>query len=335
MRAARPHAKGQQGYVLLMVLAALAVMTFVAQRFALRNDELRRNALDFSEYAQARAATAGALSATLYWNATRPLMPAGRGMPDGQLRHDGQRYTTTDGASVAVQDFRGLLALNGVSRSVLRNLLVQDGVSLTRAQAMIDVLDDYIDTDNLKRLNGAERAEYRALGLAGPRNDWLLSPRELEAMPLWRDDPVRLARWLRWFSGDIGHPNNPSSAPLPVLRALLPTANQAQLELLLTLRRADQLRDVRTTQRLVGLELDEDAYLFAPGNDSRIALWAPGLPRALEYNVRLMPAGELGPWVITEQHSISRLTFTDEAPPALPFPLALGTRPQAASSPAP
>jgi len=335
VRARRSGTKGQRGYVLLMVLAALAVMAYVAQRFAQRNDELRRNALDFSQYAQARAAVTGALSATLYWNATRPLMPAGRGLLDNQLRHDGQRYITTEGVFVAVQDFRGLLAINGVSRTVLRNLLLQDGVPLPRAQAMIDVLDDYIDTDNLKRINGAERAEYLALGLPGPRNDWLLSPRELEAMPLWRDDPAQLARWMRLFSGDIGHLTNPATAPLPVLKALLPTANPAQLELIQTLRRSDQLRDERMAQSLIGLPFDSDDYIFSPGNDSRVAVWAPGLPRALEYNVRLMPAGELGPWVITEQHSITRLTFTDEAPPALPFPLALGARPQAASGPAP
>lgn len=335
MNAVRLRGRGQQGYVLLMVLAALAVMAYVAQRFAQRNDELRRNALDFSQYAQARAATAGALSATLYWNATRPLLPAGRGVLDSQLRQDGRPYTTTDGAFVAVQDFRGLLAVNGVSRPVLRTLLIQDGVPLQRAQAMIDVLDDYIDTDSLKRLNGAERGEYRALDLVGPRNDWLVSARELETMPLWRDDPAQLTLWMRWFSGDIGHAINPSTAPLPVLRAMLPTASPTQLELIQTLRRSDQLRDGRIAQSLTGLPFDSDDYIFAPGNDSRIAVWAPGLPRALEYNARLIPAGELGPWVITEQHSITRLTFTHEAPPALPFPLAFGARLQAASGPAP
>lgn len=335
MRARRGTAARQQGYVLLMVLAALAVMAFVAQRFAQRNDELRRNALDFSAYADARAASAGAVSATLYWNATRPLMPAGRGLPDSQLRQDGQRYTTTEGAVVWLQDFRGLLAINGVSRPVLRTLLLQDGVPLQRAQAMIDVLDDYIDTDNLRRINGAERAEYQALGLPGPRNDWLLSPRELESMPLWRDDPVQLARWMRSFSSDIGHAFNPATAPLSTLKAMFPTANPAQLELIQTLRRSDQLLDGRIGQRLTGLSMDSDDFIFAPGNEARVTVWAPGLPRAREYNVRLIPAGELGPWVITEQHSVTRLNLTDEAPPALPFPLALGARPQAASSPAP
>ena len=325
----------QRGYVLIMVLAALAVMAYVAQRFAQRNDDLRRNALDFSRYAEARASKAGALAATLYWNATRPLMPAGRGTLDSQLRQDGQRYSTASGALVVLQDFRGLLPINGAARPVLRNLLVQDGVTLDKAQAMVDVLDDYIDTDDLKRINGAERAEYKALGLPGPRNDWLISLRELEAMPLWRDDSARLAHWSRSFSSDIGHVMNPATAPLSVLKATFPTATTAQLSLLLTMRRADQLRNPRSAQSLTGLPFNDDDHLFAPGNETRVTLWAPGLPRALEYNIRLVPAGELGPWVITEQHSITRLNFTDEAPPVLPFPLALGAPEQAASSPSP
>ena len=42
----RSGRRGQRGYVLVMVLVALTVMAFVAQRFAQRNDELRRNALE-------------------------------------------------------------------------------------------------------------------------------------------------------------------------------------------------------------------------------------------------------------------------------------------------
>jgi hypothetical protein len=337
MNVTRQHMgrRAQQGYVLLMVLAALTVMAYVALRFAQRNDDLRRNALDFSHYAEARASVASALSATLYWNATRPLMPAGRGDPGGQLRQDGQRYVTQSGALVALQDFRGLFSVNVGGRQVLTSLLVQDGVPIQRAQAMIDVLDDYIDTDALKRLNGAERAEYEALGLPGPRNNWMLSARELEAMPLWRDDPARLARLSPWFSNDVGHLFNPATAPVPMLKAMLPTANAAVIDQIINLRRHDQLTDGRVAQRLTGLTFDEDDYIFAPGNDSRVSLWAPGLARGLEYNVRLLPAGELGPWVITEQHSITRRNFTDEAPPALPFPLAFGERSKASGAAAP
>ncbi|MDR7271867.1 type II secretory pathway component PulK [Pelomonas saccharophila] len=324
----------QSGYVLLMVLGVLAVMAFVVQRFAQRNDDLRRNALDFQQYADGQAAVSGALAATLYWNATRPLQPTGRGDAALQLREDGRPYKVDNGAWVQLQDVRGLLSANGAPRAVLQALLVQDGVTVTRAQAMIDVLDDYIDTDNLKRLNGAERGEYQALGLPGPRNDWLLSLRELQVMPLWRDDPARLARWSSWLSSDPGHLFNPATAPPATLRATFPTAPAAQIDQILQLRAQDQLRDLRVASAVLGLPMAEEDYILSVGNDARITLWSPGLPMALEYNARLTPAGELGPWVITEQHSTKRLNPLDEAPRALAFPLATNAQ-RAASSVAP
>ncbi|RTL43525.1 MAG: hypothetical protein EKK53_09790 [Burkholderiales bacterium] len=311
----------QSGYVLLMVLGALAVMALVVQRFAQRNDELRRNALDFQQYAAGSAAVSSALAQTAYWMATRPLLPAGRGDGTGRLRMDGALYQSADGALLRVQDFRGLLSANGVPRPVLQSLLVQDGVSPARAQAMVDVLDDYIDTDNLKRLNGAERAEYRALGLPGPRNDWLVSLRELETMPLWRDEPERLARLTALLTPDVGHLFNPATAPEATLRAMFPLMARAQIDQVLMLRARDQLLDLRQLRQIFAMPLDEDDYILFPGNDARVTLWAPGLPRALEYNLRLTPAGELGPWVITEQHSTKRLNLSDEAPRALAFPL--------------
>jgi hypothetical protein len=318
-----------------MVLAALAVMAFVAQRFAQRNDELRRNALDFTQYVKARAATVGAVSTTLYWMATRPLLPAGRGTALAQLRQDDRRYQMPDGTVVQVQDGRALISLNAADRRVLLALLAQDGVPIPRAQAMIDVLDDYIDTDQLKRLNGAEANDYRRLGLSSPRNDWLLSVMELKAMPLWRDEPERIARLSALLGIQLDNRMNPVTAPPAMLRAMLPTANPAQLDLVLNLRRLDQLPDGRTAQRLTGLPFDGDEFIFAPGFDSRVTVWAPGLPRALEYNARLTPAGELGPWVITQQHSTTRPTFPNEAPQALAFPLYLAAPPGAAAARSP
>ncbi len=323
MRTAR---RPQAGYVLLMVLGVLTMMAFVVGRFAQRNDQLRRNALELREYADGRAVASGALAATLYWNATRPLTPSGHGDVHTQLREDGRPYRTDLGAWVQVQDGRGLLSVNGVSGPVLQALLVQDGVSVLRAQAMVDVLADYIDTDSLKHLNGAERSEYQALGLPGPRNDWLLSLRELETMPLWRDEPERLARLSRALRPSLGNLFNPATAPPATLRAMFPTAAPIQLDQLVRLRAVDQLRDLRTVGELLGLRLDEDEYILSPGYDSRITLWAYGLPRALEYNVQLTPAGELGPWVITEQYSTKRLNPSDEAPRAIAFPLALSAQ---------
>jgi type II secretory pathway component PulK len=317
-----------------MVLAAIAVLSIVATRFAQRNDELRRNAIDFSHYAQARASVASALAATLYWNATRLPLPDGRGDASAHLIQDGRLYRMPDGALLSVQDGRGLVSLNRADRRVLRALLLQDGVPFREVQAMIDVLDDYIDTDQLKRLNGAEAPEYRQRGLPPPRNDWLLSVMELEGLPVWRDDAVRLARLGPLLGTQLNNLGNPATAAPQVLRAMFPTASAAQMDQVLRLRRLGQLTNGLTAQGLTGLPFASDDFYFSPGFESRIAVWAPGLPRGHEYNVRLTPAGELGPWVITEQHSTKRLKTSDEAPRAIAFPLAISAqRPEGSVAP--
>jgi hypothetical protein len=313
----------QRGYVLLMVITTLAVIAFVALRFAERIDLLRGNALGLRDYAAARVSASGAQAATLYWLATRPVMPTGHGDALGALHEDGRLYRLGNGALVSVQDQRGLLSVNALNRAALLNLLIQDGVEPVRAQAWMDVLEDYIDTDSLKRLNGAEPPEYAALGLAAPRNDWLLSLRELDHMPLWRDDPERLVRLSRRLSVAISNQFNPNTASPEVLRAIFPSAAPEQLDLLLTLRKGGLLSSGGIAARATGLAMDREDYWFLPGFETRITVWAPGLPRAIEYNARLTPAGMVGPWVFTEKHNARRPSQSNEPSAALPFPLAL------------
>ncbi|MDM4767543.1 type II secretion system protein GspK [Pelomonas sp. SE-A7] len=322
-RAARGAAARQQGYVLLMVVAALAVVAFVAMRFSLRIDELRRGAVGFDEYASARTKALSAQAATLYWMATRPMMADGRGDESAALRMDGRNYSLGYGAWVSVQDMRGLLSVNSADRAVLGNLLILDGVEPLQSQAWIDVLDDYLDTDDLRRLNGAEREDYRRQSLPAPRNDWLMTLRELEHLPLWRDDPERLARMSRWLSVSPSNQFNPATAPAEVLKAVMVGASPAQIDLLLALRKGGLLTSGAAAAHATGLALDREDYWFAPGWDSRITVWAPGLPRALEYNARLTPAGRTGPWTILEQHSTPRLSPSNEPTAAPTFPLPL------------
>lgn len=314
-------ARRQGGYVLLSVIGALAVIAFVATRFAERIDNQRRSAVSFDQYVGARAEVASAKAATLYWLATRPLTLGGRGNGNVSVREDGRPYRFPGGAVVQVQDARGLLSLHSSDRQVLRNLLIADGLEPSRAQAMVDVLDDYADTDDLRRLNGAERNEYAALGLPPPRNDWILSLRELEAMPLWRDEPERLARLSRSLSTSLSHHFNPLTATPEVLRAFLAGASAAQLELLMTLRASEQLNSASAMLQLAGVSADGERIHVAPGWESQLTLWAPGLPRAVAYNVRLTQAGPTGPWVIAEQHSMPRPRQPDDFSAAPLFPL--------------
>lgn len=320
---------GQQGYVLVLVLGMLALGAFVALRLSDRVDQLRSGARGFSELAEARAQAAGAQAAALYWISTRPLQPMGHGEPSGGvLREDGRWYRLPgDGGHVSVQDVRGLLSINALNRPVITQLLIGEGLQRQQADAFMDVLEDYVDADDLKRLNGAEKEDYRRMNLPPPRNDWLMSVRELGNMPLWRDDPARLERLESVLHVGISTQFNPNTASPKVLAAMFSGASPDQLKMIEALRRADLLLNGRSATLATGLPMNADEFIFVPGFDSRITAWAPGLPRAIEYNVRLTPAAPEGPWTVLEQHQTPSPKPTDEFRAAPVFPIKLVARP--------
>lgn len=304
---AMARGRAGRGYVLPLVLGALVMMALVAGRFAQRMEGLREQSSRLTAYADARLAASNATATALYWISTRELGPAGFGPPtQPRLWADGRPYLMPDGAELQVQDLRGLYPLNMPDRQTLRHLLALEGAPASDADALIDVLLDYTDTDNLKRLNGAETAEYAALSLPPPRDDWLLSVRELQRMPLWRDRPELVQRLAALASTGRQSLLNPNTAPLAILRALLPAASAEQLELFDTLRHVAPFTDGAAAQRATGLPLDSDAYMFHVGEQFRLDFWAPGLPQSLQYNLLLLPGGQAAPWLITEVHPAPR-----------------------------
>ncbi|MDL5032872.1 type II secretion system protein GspK [Pelomonas sp. APW6] len=318
----------QQGYVLLLVMGMLAVASFVALRFAERMDLRRQEALGLRQYVEARTLAQGAQATALFWMSTHALAPAGHGRDgEGLLREDGTWYAMPDGALLQVQDHRGLLSVNALNRPAMTQLLRGTGMSLQQADAALDVLEDYVDVDNLKRLNGAEADDYRRLGLPPPRNDWLMSLGELGNLPHWGGEPARLQTLRELLHTDVDNQFNPNTAPMAVLRARFPQADEAQLARLEGLRRQQGLPNGRMAMAAIGLPLDQDDYIYAPGFSSRLRVWAPGLPRALEYNVRLVPAGA-APWMILDQQTVSAPLHTPDERRAIPnFPASLAQRP--------
>ena len=312
----------RRGLALIVVLVAIAVMSLVIGAFAARIDSLREQTANFSAYAHARVHAGNAAVAGLYWVATRSGGPAGYGEPGllPGLRADGQPYRI-DAGLLRVQDLRGLYPLNDVDRESLAQLLRSLGAAQTAVDSYIDILLDYTDTDRLKRLNGAEAADYVAQGLPPPRDDYLLSTRELARMPLWRD-----AMPLVDAMDALGGVNraaliNPNTAPRSVLQSFLPGASAQQLELLETIRRQTPFVSGESAQRLTGLLMPEGRFMFHTGEQLRLIAWAPGLPQAVQYNVVLTPGGVEAPWLITEVHTIAPPLTRDTYDSAAPFPL--------------
>lgn len=66
--------------------------------------------------------------------------------------------------NITVTDEQGKVDLNTSGDRLLKKLFEALGVSADKASAYTDAIIDFRDTDNLKRLNGAEQAEYVAAG---------------------------------------------------------------------------------------------------------------------------------------------------------------------------
>jgi hypothetical protein len=296
--------RDERGYVLVGTLLLLALMGLVAARLAARLGDLRAQTVTLDSLADGITATHDARALALFHLTTQPVTPLGIGAePSTRWPVDGRPIRLHEAATATLQDHRGLLGVNTPDRSVLGRLLLDHGVRSDRAAAMLDVLEDYTDTDNLRRLNGAERQEYEVLGLPSPRNDWMGSPEELRQIPLWRDDPALLSRILPLLSGRRDAVMNPNSAPREVLAARFPAAPSGLLDSFIARRTAAPYRTPEEARTATGLAFS-DADVFHPGNFYRLRLSMRGLPVALEYNVRLTPESQTRPWQIVDSRAV-------------------------------
>lgn len=120
--------------------------------------------------------------------AAAPRTRSGLGdLPDKSVALDGRWYRVGKDVSVSLQDARGLINVNDKVQPcweiwegiVSKGSLVPTVCS--QSASLVDNLLDYRDSDRLKRINGAERAEYAQQGKeVNLRNaDLRKRPREL------------------------------------------------------------------------------------------------------------------------------------------------------------
>lgn len=226
-----------------------------------------------------------------------PFDNAPRG--DDYLYLDATPYRHGD-VTVRVQDNRGLINLNFVSLVDLEKMLDQMGVPVEAREVLVARLQDYVDDDDLRRINGAEEADYRRDGLRPPRNGPLLSVWEARQIPGWADWPGLwdMQSGLPAFAtASLSVGLNPNTAPAGALR-LLPGLNDQGVEALLEARRTMTLFSPGQMSDLTGLTLGIDPLrmIFFPSTNLRITLSSPHLPRVRRISMRLLPAGLRQPW---------------------------------------
>src|SRR5690606_18800738 len=176
----------------------------------------------------------------------------------GEIAADGSVYAGVGGTRFAVQDEAGLFPVVAPSDQQVDAFLPHLGVRRELIPQLRDALLDYMDGDDLRRLNGAESREYRQARMAEPLNRRLLLPVEIDRVLGWNELPEALRRRLpdlltTYYSGAVNLNTIPPEL-LPTLLGGCPETCQLLLE-----RRARQpFANSIEVQSLVGARLSGD-----------------------------------------------------------------------------
>lgn len=326
------------GFVLAVTLWLLAGIAIAVAMMTLWSMDQVTRARVAHERLQDELAVGSTRDTLLYIAATRELTLAGLPvdpMPDelralrrldemgglvrdpigGELRLDDSPYHGLRSSRFSIQDEAGLYAVVLPSERGLDHFLAGQGVSPERVPRLRDALLDYIDSDDLTRLNGAERREYARDHLPPPPNRRLLSPGEILRPLGWSELPDELravlpGRVTPFYSGAV----NINTMPPELLAIWVPGCPEA-CERMVEARRERPFMSSRDLQARLGILLPGDVteYRVLADQSLRMTLWGR-TGAAWRIHVRLTPlADKRGPWSILAAYPIPRPSLDEPA----------------------
>lgn len=209
----RARAGQAQGFVLVLVLAMLVVLSLLAGSIAGITARLRDQAQFRQQYLRDSIDIASTRATLMYLLNTQRMTVGGltvdqnvsfgdsgirpiesdedlfSSFPLGnEIALDGRTYQGLRAVRFALQDDRGLFGVNWSPPQALQRLLDQGKTPTTiPAQTLINRLLDYQDPDDLYRLNSMEADGYRSAGLTLPSNRPLATPMELWRVAGWQE----------------------------------------------------------------------------------------------------------------------------------------------------
>ena len=236
----------------------------------------------------------------------------------GELRLGGSPYQGFGSAVFALQDEGGLFSVVLPNPEGLNRFLQINGVEPDKWPRLRDTLQDYIDADDLTRIDGAEAREYTQEHRKPPPNRRLLAPGELARVLGWDSlPPATLAQMIDlvtpFYSGGI----NPNTMPAALLPLRIPGCPEACRRLLEERKRRPFSSTPDLQGRLAIRVPGDDAldYRYVADETLRLTLWRrTGV--AWRMHVRLTPlADKQGPWAILAAYPIARPTAHDPVEP--------------------
>lgn len=256
---------GKKGFALLIVLWILAVLIVMVLSFSVTTRSNTYGLLAFKEGMEkkffAEAGIDRSIMEIIYNTVNQGQTLALVGKEVWKL--DGTYYNADmeDGSyRVRIIDESGKISLNGMTDSsgiILKNLLINQGVSTENADIIVDSILDWKDEDDLHRLNGAENDYYMSLPKPyKARNadfetlDELILVRGITPQILYGDGKNKGI--IQFLSIRNKSPQiNMSVAPAEILAAL-PGMNAAMVARIIEFRSLSAIRGVEDIQTIIG-----------------------------------------------------------------------------------
>ncbi len=216
--------RSERGFVLVFVLWVLILVSMVAATQAARTRDAALAVVTREEKSRLRAIADAGIPL-----AVNVLLA----QPPGAVEETRFACRLDDVTLwVEIEDEHGKVDVNVVSPGTVASLLQATGVETTRAVRMADAVADFVDADDLTRLNGAEASAYAQAGLVrGPRNGPLIALGELAHVIGWQEqDIAALSPHLTVHSGRRAVDPVVASAPVQTVLGQLVLGSEATQE---------------------------------------------------------------------------------------------------------
>jgi general secretion pathway protein K len=243
---------------------------------------------------------------------------------------DDRPYRFADSMEIQVQDSRGLINVNLATREEMMRLLIRLGIDQDKVDPLVAKLQDYVDLDDLSRLNGAERADYVREGLPPPPNGMARTIWEIRRVLGWRTEA---ALWSKGTLAEIATASsivgyNLNTMPAPVLEIIAGMTAESAAQAV-QFRRTTPLV---TPASLVGFGApyvisEPMRFIPFPADVFRVTfVFRPG-GRRVQTAFQLTPNSVEAPWRIDYQVELASIAENGGVPsdpiPEFPDPAAL------------
>lgn len=233
-----------------------------------------------------------------------------------ELFLDDTAYQGIGDTFFSIQDATGLVDVNEPELINLERLLNQLEPDPAQRTRLLSSLVDYIDSDDLINLGGAETRDYLIKGMTPPTNDYLRSPVELQNVYGWRE-------WLavhpqidvaRWFSTTRAMAMNVNSMSKNMLVWVLGMKPEDAEKYILERRTnpAAYISELSARYPIPEQPEMEMRYRAFPSRLLRLSFWGKGGGQAKMISLQLTPNGLQRPWQVDYEYSVESVNHNNE-----------------------